>query len=115
MTSRIETDQHGEPVLIWIDGTKYTLDELRDHLARSAALDTVIRWHADAEYRYRQQRRIVRILERVIRRLTADLPTHTAFLQAQHTRRLNADPDAPWQHREQGQYAQERAHRTKER
>lgn len=59
MTIRLETDNAGAPHTVWLDGTRYTLDELRSHIARSAALTTVVRWLTDERATTRRQRTLL--------------------------------------------------------
>jgi hypothetical protein len=102
MTIRLETDPAGEPHTVWFDGRKYTLDELRNHLARSAALTTVLVWLGQERATTRRQRKLLGHWQRYGAGMQA-----TARTQAEELARLRRKP-------ERGCYALEAAQRTKE-
>ena len=103
MTIRLETTATGEPASIWIDGKEYTLDELRNHLARSHALTTVARWLDEELRTARRQRRLLAHWQRYGAGMQ-----RVAWQQAEALARLKRQP-------ERGGYALERGQRTKER
>lgn len=103
MTIRLETDPAGEPHTVWFDGRKYTLDELRTHIARSAALTTVLVWLTQERATTRRQRHLLSHWQRYGARMQA-----TARTQAEELARLRRKP-------ERGCYALERERSTKER